>query len=120
MEQQNFMYVCNTHKYNINIIYVHKYNICSDNYLHYHFIQFLYAIVKILIIKNHRILIFNKFLLKYNTINFIEKTRIKIVDKNCLFSSHRVLKIFSIFLIKCLVLHFFICNFFYQHEKMRH
>ena len=50
---------------------------------------------KILITKNCRILIFNNFLFKYyHQILYKKKTAI---DKNCLFSFHRVLKIFSEF-----------------------
>ena len=51
----------------------------------YHFT--IFAIVnKILIAKNCRKLVFNNFLLKYNQL-YRKTAR----DKNCLFSSHRIL-----------------------------
>ena len=54
----------------------------------YHFA--IFAIVdKILIIKNCRKLVFNNFILKYYKL-YRKITR----DKNCLFSSHRALRIF--------------------------
>ena len=68
----------------------------------YHFT--IFAIInKILIAKNYRKLVFNNFLFKYYQLS--EKTA---RDENCLFSSHRTLRIFSEFFINFLVLHFLI------------
>jgi len=68
----------------------------------YHFAIFA-VINKILIAKNCRKLVFNNFLFKYYQFyRNIER------DKNCLFPSHRILRIFSEFFINFLVLHFLI------------
>ena len=68
----------------------------------YHFA--IFAIVnKILITKNCRKLVFNNFLLKY-----YQLYRRTAKDENCLFSSHRILRIFSEFFQNFLILYFHI------------
>ena len=68
----------------------------------YHFAIFV-IINKTLIIKYRWILSFNNVLFKY-----YQLYRKSVRDKNCLFSSHKVLKIFSEFFINFLVLYFLI------------
>ena len=57
-----------------------------------HYFTIFVIVNKILITKNRRILVFNNFLLKY-----YQLYRKIASDKGCLFSSHRVLRIFSEF-----------------------
>ena len=68
-----------------------------------YYFAILAIVNKILIAKNCRKLIFNNFLFKYYQL-YRKTAR----DKNCLFFSHRTLRIFSEFFINFLVLNFFI------------